>query len=67
MLLIPGDPEFAENTPKLLMPNAGFGMYYFTDKFYAGFSIPRMIENQIDLTATKQVVNRANIDSGIII
>ena len=59
----PDDPEFLDDTPQLLMPNAGFGMYYYTDKFYAGFSIPRMIENQIDLSASKQVTNRANMES----
>jgi len=59
----PNDPEFLENSPRLLMPNAGFGMYYFTNKFYAGFSIPRMIENRVDLTKPKQVVNRANMES----
>lgn len=59
----PNDPEFLNNTPKLVMPNAGFGMYYYTDKFYAGLSIPRMIENTVDLTASKQVINRPNMES----
>jgi len=29
--------------------NFGFGLYYQYDKFYAGFSIPNAIENNIDL------------------
>lgn len=42
------DPEFSNNISNKLMPNFGYGMYYHTKKFYAGFSIPRFIENKID-------------------
>ncbi|NNF02409.1 MAG: type IX secretion system membrane protein PorP/SprF [Bacteroidia bacterium] len=44
-----GDAEFSANTPKLILPNAGFGLYYNTDKFYAGLSVPRMIENDVNV------------------
>jgi len=43
----PGDIQFQENTPLLTVPNAAFGMYYHTKKFYAGLSVPRLIDNQI--------------------
>ncbi|MFH0867123.1 MAG: type IX secretion system membrane protein PorP/SprF [Bacteroidota bacterium] len=43
----PGDVHFQNNTPVLAMPNASFGMYYSTDKFYLGLSIPRMIYNEV--------------------
>ena len=37
---------FSFNTPNTLEPNIGFGLYYHTPKFYLGYSIPRMIENE---------------------
>lgn len=36
---------FSFSTPNSLEPNLGFGLYYHTSKFYIGYSIPRMIEN----------------------
>ena len=42
------DIEFAANTPSTIAPNFGFGMYYYTKKFYAGLSIPRMVQNKIN-------------------
>lgn len=40
-----GDIQVSQNTPSLIAPNFGFGMYYSTKKFYAGLSIPRMIDD----------------------
>jgi len=40
-----GDLQISQNTPSLIAPNFGFGMYYNTQKFYAGLSIPRMIDD----------------------
>jgi len=30
------------------MPNLGAGVYYYTDKFYAGVSVPQFINNSLD-------------------
>ena len=30
-----------------LVPNVGVGLYYFTEKFYAGFSVPHIIESEL--------------------
>jgi type IX secretion system PorP/SprF family membrane protein len=43
----PGDINFSMNSPVMVWPNAGFGLYYYTSKYYAGFSIPRLINNKI--------------------
>ncbi len=43
----PGDEQFKANSPLLLMPNAGYGMYYYTKRFYAGVSIPRLMYNDV--------------------
>ena len=45
VLINPNDHLFNSNIPNAIAPNAGFGMFYYTNKFYVGFSIPRMIKN----------------------
>jgi type IX secretion system PorP/SprF family membrane protein len=47
-----GDQAFSQNIPTQMLPNFGFGMYYYTSRFYAGLSIPRMIDNNILSTAS---------------
>lgn len=39
-----GDATFAENTSAVL-PNVGIGVYYYTPRFYAGLSSPKLIQN----------------------
>jgi type IX secretion system PorP/SprF family membrane protein len=56
-----GDASFSANTPRLFLPNAGFGLYYFSKKYYAGISIPRLLQNKIDLTASDMVSNEVHI------
>jgi type IX secretion system PorP/SprF family membrane protein len=31
-----------------VLPNFGFGVYYYKEKYYVGFSIPRLVNNNID-------------------
>jgi type IX secretion system PorP/SprF family membrane protein len=38
----PGDPVFVNDKPYFL-PNIGAGMYYFSDKLFAGLSIPSFL------------------------
>jgi type IX secretion system PorP/SprF family membrane protein len=45
------DQQFSSNTGKRTAPNFGFGMYYSTPKWYAGFSIPRMLQNKMDVSS----------------
>lgn len=40
------DISFAQNIQSKFLPNVGFGMYYYRPKFYAGVSVPRLIENK---------------------
>jgi type IX secretion system PorP/SprF family membrane protein len=42
----PADPQFG-NTPNVLAPNFGAGLYYNTKTLYVGLSIPRMIDNKV--------------------
>lgn len=52
------DPRFNTTIQSQLLPNFGAGMYYYTKRFYAGVSIPRMIDN--NFTATTSGLNVEN-------
>jgi type IX secretion system PorP/SprF family membrane protein len=51
------DNEFLFNTPRVVLPNAGYGMYYNTDKLFVGLSIPRMFKNEVSGDGTADVSN----------
>ena len=36
-----GDIQISSNTPSIIAPNFGAGIYYYTNKFYAGVFYPR--------------------------
>ncbi|MEI6753682.1 MAG: type IX secretion system membrane protein PorP/SprF [Paludibacter sp.] len=42
---VQNDPVFLNNINNHVTPNVGFGAYYSTERFYAGFSIPNLFEN----------------------
>ncbi len=57
----PGDKVFAYNTFSNLLPNAGFGAYYYRDLFYAGVAAPFLISydpNESASFETKVPVHR---------
>jgi len=39
----PGDPVFESNEKSLVLPNFGTGVYYFSDRFFAGLAIPSFL------------------------
>ena len=41
----PNDPSFASNNRSAALPNFGFGLYFHTDKYYIGVSVPKLLEN----------------------
>ncbi|TDO04654.1 type IX secretion system membrane protein PorP/SprF [Sunxiuqinia elliptica] len=54
-LYIPGggsDPAFEGVIDKKLMPNFGVGAFMYSDRFYAGFSIPKILQNDFDNDVT---------------
>ena len=55
----PDDVQFSQNVQQMV-PNFGFGLYYNTKKFYAGLSVPRIIENYVDPTNGLEIKNRFN-------
>lgn len=40
------DPLFNQNLTSRILPNFGGGIYYHTKQFYAGLSVPRIIESK---------------------
>lgn len=46
-LVNPNDPVFSGNTQTFVAPQFKFGIYYFTKKFYAGFALPRLLDNKL--------------------
>lgn len=57
-----GDIQVSQNTPSIMSPNFGAGIYYYTNKFYAGISVPRMVDDTYLFSATGDVIksNRLN-------
>lgn len=41
------DPVFVNNINSKVTPDVGFGAYYSRERFYAGISIPNLLENSI--------------------
>ncbi|MFI5148841.1 MAG: type IX secretion system membrane protein PorP/SprF [Bacteroidia bacterium] len=48
------DPLFQNNVNNQMTPNFGFGAYYYRERFYAGISVPNLMQNNYS------VVNEAN-------
>jgi type IX secretion system PorP/SprF family membrane protein len=44
------DPQFSANAPNLLAANFGTGIYYNTKTFFAGLSVPRLLDNEVYLS-----------------
>ena len=42
------DPAFNKNVENNFLPNFGFGAYYYGDRGYVGFSMPTIIENELN-------------------
>lgn len=39
----PGDPVFQSDEKSLVLPNAGAGVYYFSDRFFTGVAVPSFL------------------------
>lgn len=42
------DVSFANNIESEMLPNFGFGVYYYTSKYYLGLSTPKLLENNFE-------------------
>ena len=55
------DPTLQQNIDNRFTPNVGAGVYYHTDKFYLGLSVPRILETthfeESSLSTAKEQMN----------
>jgi len=49
------DPNFSNNVYDKTSPNFGFGINYTTDKFFAGISIPRLLDDNVSFANGKAI------------
>lgn len=52
------DPTVPGTIQSRLVPNFGAGLYYYTDNFYMGISVPRLLQNNIDLSDDGGTISR---------
>jgi type IX secretion system PorP/SprF family membrane protein len=50
------DVTFQNNTLSKLLPNFGFGMYYYRKQFYAGISSPKLLQNNLKIKSSSIVM-----------
>lgn len=56
----PGDKVFTNNDDPYILPNIGAGIYYFSEKFFAGFAVPQFMSYQKTGTNTVQAYHKFN-------
>ena len=42
------DPAFGQDLKTRLLPNIGSGLYYHTDRYYIGFSVPQLLDQPLE-------------------
>jgi type IX secretion system PorP/SprF family membrane protein len=47
----PNDPVFARDINRNFLPNLGVGAFFYSNRYYVGFSLPKLIENKINKNA----------------
>jgi type IX secretion system PorP/SprF family membrane protein len=56
----PGDPVFLANDKPYVLPNVGAGVYYFSDKLFAGVSVPQFLRYKKTISNTVQAYHSFN-------
>ncbi|MGB3852204.1 MAG: type IX secretion system membrane protein PorP/SprF [Tunicatimonas sp.] len=72
-IVTPGDapdPTFGQDLNTGLLPNIGAGLYYHTERFYLGLSVPQLIDHQLEqegaLTEQAQLVRHYFLTGGYV-
>ncbi len=55
-----GDNALQSNVSGYLLPNVGTGVYYYSKRFYAGFSVPKLVQSNY----TQQISNLTALSDG---
>jgi len=62
IVLDPGDEYMMIDSKVFVVPSFSFGTYYSDQKFYAGFSIPRLVSYKFDFDKNKYVLDNNMAD-----
>lgn len=54
------DPSFTGNNQNRWLPNVGFGFYAYSNRFFAGISVPRILANRLN-SSTSLFETKTNI------
>jgi type IX secretion system PorP/SprF family membrane protein len=54
------DPLLLNDVRSQFLPNFGFGLYYYAERYYAGISIPKLLENNFETNSTVGTTNLAS-------
>ncbi len=52
------DPSIPDGTQDKFLFNFGAGLYFNSERFYIGFSAPRLLENNIDFASKDAIISR---------
>ncbi len=55
------DEQIPVGDESVFAPNFGVGAYYYTDKYFAGFSVPRLLRNALYLDQSDRSIDRNGI------
>lgn len=53
-----GDPVFNGATEKILVPDAGFGLYYYTSTYRFGIAIPQLFHSKLNYESDQERLNK---------
>jgi type IX secretion system PorP/SprF family membrane protein len=56
-----GDNQFQTNVSSKLLPNLGFGIYYHAERYYLGFSTPKLVQNNIDVQTGSSSISQVGV------
>lgn len=56
------DPIFAANTKTYVLPNTQFSAYYYSKKFYAGISLPKLLHSSIAIDNNGESSGKTTFD-----
>jgi type IX secretion system PorP/SprF family membrane protein len=51
------DPAFSSKTASFVLPNSGFGIYYYSDRYWTGISIPKFFGFESNTSGSYKMVN----------
>jgi type IX secretion system PorP/SprF family membrane protein len=54
------DPAFSSKTTNFIVPNCGFGIYYYAKQYWAGFSIPKFFGFENTASGSYKAVNNVS-------